>query len=103
MLHLDTRDIRHDELRTPTDERGTDAVTRLRPLLAAAGELDLRDREAWVRLRHAARLTTAALVAGGSLPEHLAVSPDDPPALVTRTLAAAWRHATSAPSRQERS
>lgn len=102
MLHLDTRDVRHaqDDI-SATHERGPEAIARLRPLLAAAAVLDLRDGEGSIRLRHAARVTTAALVAGGALPVHLAVGPDDAPALVIRSVAAAWRHVTSAPSRQE--
>lgn len=88
---------------TAARDHESDAITRLRPLLDAAGQLDLEDLEGWNRLRHAARTTTAVLVAGGALPGHLAVSTDDPPVLITRTIAAAWRHATSAPSRMERS
>lgn len=100
MLYLETRNAPHDGGRTAPDGHQPDAVARLRPLLAAAGELDLQDQEGWIRLRHAARVTTAALAVAGALPDHLAVGPDDPPALITRTIAAAWRHATSAPSRQ---
>lgn len=102
MLHLDTRAVRLAQDDNSTrHQREPEAVTRLRPLLAAAAELDPQDREGWIRLRRVARLTTAGLVAGGALPGHLAVGPDDAPALVARTVAAAWRHATSAPSRQE--
>lgn len=101
MLHLDTRDARNVQDHTPTtDEHEFDALTRLRPLLAAAAGLDVEDREGWTRLRHAARITTGTLAVGGTLPMHLTVGPDDSPALVARIVAAAWRHATSAPSRE---
>jgi hypothetical protein len=99
MTYLGTCDARH-EAHTAIDESESDAIARLRPLLAAAAELDLQNREGWLRLRHAARVTTGVLAAGGALPEHLAVGADDSPALVARTIAAAWRHTTSAPSRQ---
>lgn len=95
-----TRIARYDVEPSSTRDPESDAVSRLRPLLAAAAALDLQDREGGVRLRHAARVTTAALAASEALPEHLVVGPDDSPTLVVRTIAAGWRHATSAPSRR---
>lgn len=86
---------------TAARDDGSDALTRLRPLLDASGLLDLDDREGWNRLRHAARVTTAELVTGGVLPEHLAVAADEPPVLIARTIATAWRHAEKTPSRTE--
>jgi hypothetical protein len=83
---------------TTARDHESDALTRLRPLLDVAGQLDLEDREGWNRFRHAARTTTTVLVTGGVLPAHLAVRADDPPALIARTIAAAWRHATSTSS-----
>lgn len=78
---------------------GADPIARLRPLLAAAAELHLDDGEGWSRFRPAARATTAHLAADGALPGHLVVNADDPPVVITRTIAAAWRHVTDAPSR----
>lgn len=98
MAHLRTCSAGLDEQPIATD--ACDAINRLRPLLAAVVALDLDDREGWIRLRHAAGVATNALSAAGALPEHLTVGVDDPPVLVSRTLAAAWRYATSAPERQ---
>lgn len=70
-------------------------IERLRPLLHEAAELDLDDRLGWMRLRDAARQATGELVATAGLPPHLAVTAVDPPAVVARTLAIAWRHATT--------
>lgn len=67
------------------------ALDRLRPLLAEAGALSPADDPGWARLRAAAAATTARLAADGVIPGHLVVSADDGPALVNRTLAAAWR------------
>jgi hypothetical protein len=80
---------------SPARSATSEAVGRLRPLLDAAATLDLEDRAGWRRLRASARAATGALAAGGRLPPHLVVAPDDPPILVNRTLAAAWRQATS--------
>lgn len=80
-----------------TDPVGDDGIERLEALLDAAARLDLHDRVGWARLRDAARVTIGGLVAGGRLPRHLVVVPDDPPVLVTRTIGAAWRHASMAP------
>lgn len=85
------------------DPSVTPAIERLRPLLDAAANLDLEDRRGWQRLRDASRGVIAVLVAGGRLPRHLTIGPNDPPALVEGTLVAAWQHATSAwPQRQHR-
>lgn len=73
------------------------AIARLRPLLVDAARLDMGDHPGGIRLRQAARATTAALATGGALPSHLVVGAGDPPAVVTRTIAAAWRHATASP------
>lgn len=100
MLRLAPGIERHVDV-TATRDAGSGALTRLRPLLDAAGMLDLDDREGWNQLRHAAQATTAELVTAGVLPEHLAVGADDPPVVIARTIAAAWRHAASPPSRTE--
>lgn len=87
--------------RQPARDVGSVAATRvatierLRPLLHEAAELDLDDRLGWMRLREAARVATGELVAATGLPPHLAVTALDPPAVVARTLAMAWRHATT--------
>ena len=81
----------------------TPPIERLRALLDAAANLDLKDREGWQRLRDASRAVIGVLIAGGRLPRHLAIGPNDPPVLVARTLAAAWQHATTpGPQRQHR-
>jgi hypothetical protein len=74
------------------------AVERVRPLLEAAAELDLWDDAGWSQLRNAAASRLNVLIAGGQLPGHLAIVPDDPPMVVTRSIVAAWRHVTDAPS-----
>lgn len=115
MLHPFTSPpSRTDETATP---RGTEplrdplvvaepseiAIEQIRPLLDAAARLDLLDRDGWDRLRDAARTRFAVLIAGGQLPKHLAIAPDTPPVVVTRSIAAAWRHVTAAPTRRARS
>lgn len=72
------------------DPSTTPAIERLRPLLDTAATLDLEDYEGWQRLRDASGGVVAVLIAGGRLPQHLTVGPNDPPVLVARTLAAAW-------------
>jgi hypothetical protein len=67
------------------------ARDRLSPLLATAAELDLDDEPAWARLRTVAHATTAVLAAADVLPPHLRVRHGDPPVVVARTLATAWR------------
>jgi hypothetical protein len=74
------------------------AIGRVRPLLQAAAELDLRDEVGWGQLRKVAASRLNVLIAGGQLPGHLAIVPDDPPMVVTRSIVAAWRHVTDAPS-----
>jgi hypothetical protein len=81
----------------PSRDRG-EAVERLRPLLEAAAGLDLDDEAAWGSLRETARARIGTLIAGGRLPAHLAVAPTDPPVVVTRSIVAAWRYATDAPT-----
>lgn len=68
------------------------ALEWLRPLLSAAGQLDLDDRDAAARLHRRAAATTAALAAEGVLPAPLVVGRHDPPVVVVRLLARAWRH-----------
>jgi hypothetical protein len=75
------------------------AIERVRPLLEAAAELDLRDVAGWGQLRKVAASRLNVLIAGGELPDHLAIVPHDPPVVVTRSIVAAWRHVTDAPSR----
>jgi len=70
-------------------------LERLRPLLHAAAELEIDDGRGWLQLHEAARDATAELVEAGGLPPHLAVMAHDPPAVVARSLVAAWRHATA--------
>lgn len=81
-------------IRTATLTR-LETLERLRPLLHAASELAIDDARGWMQLHEAAREATAELVETGGLPPHLAVMAHDPPAVVARTLAAAWRRATA--------
>lgn len=70
----------------------TDAArSRLSPLLAEAGSLDLDDAPGWARLREAAVRTTGVLVDAAVLPPGIRVGGDDAPVVVARTIAAAWR------------
>jgi hypothetical protein len=87
------------EVRRAT-ERGPDdrtsgsapsAAAELRPLVAAAAALAIDDRAGWIVLRVAATERTERLARTGVLPAHLVVRDADPPVLVARTLAAAWR------------
>lgn len=68
------------------------ALERLRPLLRAAGQLHLGDPDAAAWLHRRAAATTAALAAEGVVPAHLVVGLHDPPVVVVRLLARAWRH-----------
>lgn len=79
------------EVRAVRRRQRAAALDRLRPLIEDAGSLALSDGSGWSRLRAEARIVTARLAAERWLPRHLVVSPDDAPALVTRTLVAAWR------------
>jgi hypothetical protein len=67
------------------------ARERLGPLLAQAAALDLDDGPGWARLRATAHATTSLLCAADLLPPHLHVRHGDPPVVVARTIAAAWR------------
>ena len=78
----------------PLDAAASPATERVERLLDAAATLDLDDRAAWSRLHAAARKVIGALIADDRLPDHLAIGPDDPPVLISRTLAAARRHVT---------
>lgn len=87
----------------PAADTGPDRTSpagdlRLARLLRAAASTATGD-PAWSDLTCDARAVTVALAGTGALPGHLVVGPHDPPALVTRLLVAAWRHATSAPVR----
>lgn len=88
--------------RCGTEPREPEAVARLRPLLAAVAVMDLDDKVAWAALLRVAWQTTTDLAAQGELPRHLTVDPDDPPVLATRTIAAAWKHATGTPRTRPR-
>jgi hypothetical protein len=86
------------EVRRATERgpRGTSgpplgAAAELHPLVAAAAVLALDDRAGWIALRAAASERTGRLARTGVLPAHLVVGDTDPPVLVGRTLAAAWR------------
>jgi hypothetical protein len=69
------------------------ARERLSALLARAAVLDLADAPGWEQLRAAAHATTSLLCAAEALPPHLYVGRGDPPVVVARTIAAAWRRA----------
>lgn len=70
------------------------AIDQLRPLLSAAADLDLDDREAVDELRDAAHRVTTSMVASGTLPTRLLVTASDSPASVARILTDAWRGST---------
>jgi hypothetical protein len=67
------------------------ARERLSALLARAAVLDLTDAPGWAQLRAAAHATTMLLCAAEALPPHLHVRHGDPPVVVARKIAAAWR------------
>jgi hypothetical protein len=71
------------------------ARERLDPLLATAAALDLDDGPGWAHLRATAHATTTLLCAAELLPPHLHVRHADPPVVVARKIAAAWRRAGS--------
>jgi hypothetical protein len=75
---------------TTVDRRPTHRDA-LASLLHAAGDTPL-DAPTWAPLRCDARAVTARLAGAGRIPSHLVVASDDPPAVVARTLAAAWPH-----------
>jgi hypothetical protein len=78
--------------RADLDDRRRDAAEVLGALLHAAASTSLDDAVAWTGLRRRAAEHTARLAADGRLPRHLVVDHRDPPVLVSRTIAAAWRH-----------
>ena len=84
-----------------TDRTAPDPVERIGHLLGGAARLDQQDDVAWAHLREIARRGLEELVAVGRLPAHLVIAADDPPAVVSRSLVAAWRYATDAPSRRQ--
>jgi hypothetical protein len=69
-----------------------DAAEVLGALLHDAASTPLADAVTWTSLRRRAVEHTARLAAAGRLPRHLVVDHRDPPVLVNRTVAAAWRH-----------
>jgi hypothetical protein len=69
------------------------ARERLDPLLATAAGLDPDDAPGWAHLRATAHATTTLLCAAELLPPHLHVRHTDPPVVVARKVAAAWRRA----------
>jgi hypothetical protein len=69
------------------------ARERLSPLLARAAALDLDDGPGWAHLRSSAHATMSQLCAAELLLPHLQVGHGDPPVVVARTIAAAWRRA----------
>jgi hypothetical protein len=71
------------------------ARERLGPLLAEAVALDLDDAPGWAHLRARAHATTSLLCAAELLPRHLHVRHGDPPVVIARTVATAWRHVES--------
>jgi hypothetical protein len=93
------RAIEADDRPTPSarDEWMISAAReRLSPLLAKAAALDLDDAPGWAHLRATAHATTSLLCAAGLLPPNLHVRHGDPPVVVARTIAAAWRRAGAA-------
>jgi hypothetical protein len=72
------------------------ARERLSPLLARAAALELDDEPGWAHLRSTAHATTSLLCAAELLPPHLHVRHGDPPVVVARTIAAAWRRVSAA-------
>jgi hypothetical protein len=71
--------------------RVREAHHRLGPLLAQAAALDLDDAPGWARLRATAHATTSLLCGVSSLPWDLHVRHGDPPLVIARKIAAAWR------------
>jgi hypothetical protein len=72
------------------------ARERLGPLLAKAAALELDDGPGWAHLRATAHATTSLLCAAELLPPHLHVRHGDPPVVIARTIAAAWRRVSAA-------
>lgn len=72
-----------------------DLLTTLDALLLRAARLH-PDAIAWGALRHDAASVLARAVGDGALPSWLTVGPDEPPAVVARTLAAARRRVARA-------
>jgi hypothetical protein len=75
--------------RDETERRA--AEERLGSLLARAADLELDDAPGWARLRADAHAVTMRLAVDGHLSWGLHVCHDDPPAVVARTIAHAWR------------
>ncbi|MFA9430572.1 hypothetical protein [Egicoccus sp. AB-alg2] len=80
----------------PTGWRVEAARASLARVLAAAASADFDDAAGWARLRAQAHAATAVLWAAGVLPPHLRIRHGDPPVVVARGLARAWRHASLA-------
>jgi hypothetical protein len=83
---------RHRLRRADLEGRRQDAAEVLGALLHAAASTSLDDAVTWTGLRRRAAEHTARLATDGLLPHHLVVGHRDPPVLVDRTIAAAWRH-----------
>jgi hypothetical protein len=89
---LTTHEAEEPPAPSPRNEWMIDAARqRLSPLLAQAAALDLDDAPGWAQLRATAHATTSLLCAADLLPPHLHVRHGDPPVVVARTIAAAWR------------
>jgi hypothetical protein len=83
---------RHRLRRADREARRRDAAEVVGALLQAAATTPLDDVGTWSDLRHRAAHHTARLAADGRLPRHLVIAREDPPVLVSRSIAAAWRH-----------
>lgn len=66
----------------------------LAALVDAAAVRPLEDRAGWAQLTAAARRVVDESIAHGHVPAVLAIEEGEPPVVVRRTIAAAWRHAT---------
>jgi hypothetical protein len=90
--HPTTNEAEEPPATSPRNEWMIDAARqRLGPLLARAAALDLDDAPGWAHLRATAHATTSLLCAADLLPRHLHVRHGDPPVVVARAIAAAWR------------
>jgi hypothetical protein len=83
---------RHRLRRAGIEDRRREAAEVLGSLLRVAAATPLDETLAWANVRRRAASQTARLADDGRLPRHLVVDLEDPPVLVNRTIAAAWRH-----------
>lgn len=72
-------------------------IKSLPPLLHVASELDLDDAAGWTSLGVAARRVIDGLIQSRELSWRFRLEPEDPPVVVARTLAVAWRQITALP------